>query len=404
MTQTVLSNAEARRLFLHRHALLEPPTGPSKGDDLRALIHRLGFVQVDSINTVERAHHMILWSRRQSYRPRHLAPLLERDRALFEHWTHDAAVIPAEFFRYWKCRFERETQRLRDRWSDWHGTAFHDKVEDVLSHVRDGGPVGSGDVGTDEVRGKGGWWEWHPSKTALEYLWRTGRLSVCHRRNFAKVYDLTERVLPNVHGAPVPPHEEMIDWACNAALDRLGFATSGELAAFWALVRPDEAKAWCSAALGDGQIEEIGVTCADGSLRRVFVRPGLTEEIASLPVPSSRVRILSPFDPALRDRKRAERLFGFHYRIEVFVPEPQRTYGYYVFPVMEGDRLIGRIDMKTRRAEGVLNVAAFWPEPGVALTAAREARLSAELYRLATFCGCAAVAFAEDWRRQSKDV
>jgi uncharacterized protein YcaQ len=404
MTRPVLSNIDARRLFLDRHALLEPPTGPSKGDDLLALIHRLGFVQVDSINTVERAHHMILWSRRQSYRPRHLTPLLERDRRLFEHWTHDAAVVPAAFFRYWKCRFERETERLRAKWSDWHGTAFHDKVEDVLAHVRDGGPVGSGEVGTDEQRGKGGWWEWHPSKTALEYLWRTGQLSVCHRRHFAKVYDLTERVLPDVHAEPAPSHEEMIDWACNAALDRLGFATSGELAAFWALVRPDEAKDWCAKELGRGAIEEIATTCADGSLRRAFARPGLMDEIATLPAPTGRVRILSPFDPALRDRNRAERLFGFHYRIEVFVPEPQRTYGYYVFPVMEGDRMIGRIDMKTRRAEAILKVAAYWPERGLTLTAGREARLLAELQRLATFCGCDTVQFADDWRKRSLDV
>lgn len=404
MTPTILSNSDARRLFLHRHALLEPPTGPSRGADLLALIRRLGFVQVDSINTVERAHHMILWSRRQSYRPQHLTPLLERDRTLFEHWTHDAAVIPTDFFRFWKCRFARETERLRQRWSDWQGSAFHDKIEDVLAHVRAGGPVGSGEVGADELRGKGGWWQWHPSKTALEYLWRTGRLSICQRRNFAKIYDLMERVLPEAHALPAPSDREMIDWACSAALDRLGFATSGELAAFWALAKPDEAKAWCAAARASGQIEEVAITCADGSLRRVFARPRLSEEIATLPAPAGRVRILSPFDPVLRDRNRAERLFGFRYRIEVFVPEPQRRYGYYVFPVMEADRMIGRIDMRARRADGSLGVRAFWPEPRVRLTARREARLTAELHRLAAFCGCSAVGFSEDWRQPGRDV
>lgn len=399
MTRPVLSNTDARRIFLDRHALLEPPTGPSRGDDLLDLIRRLGFVQVDSINTVERAHHMILWSRRQSYRPKHLTPLLERDRALFEHWTHDAAILPAEYFPYWKIRFAREADRLKRRWSDWQGAEFHAKVEDVLAHVRSGGPVGSGEVGADEARGKGGWWEWHPSKTALEYLWRTGQLCVCHRRNFAKVYDLTERVLPDGHAAPAPSEAEMIDWACNAALDRLGFATSGELAAFWGIVRPEEAKDWCAGMLRRGAIEEIDVTGADGTLRRSLARPGLSAGIAALPAPTGRVRVLSPFDPALRDRARAERLFGFHYRIEVFVPEPKRTYGYYVFPILEGDRMIGRIDMKCRRAEGILGIAAFWPEPGVAFGAGREARLMAELQRLATFCGCADIAFADNWLR-----
>ena len=162
MTLPMLDNANARRLFLHRHALIEPPSGPAKGAELLSLIHRLGFVQVDSINTVERAHHMILWSRRQSYRPRNLATLLEKDRALFEHWTHDASVIPAEFFPYWNLRFKRDAARIRARWADWHGSEFHAKIEDVRTHVRENGRCGSGDVGEDEKRGKGGWWEWQP--------------------------------------------------------------------------------------------------------------------------------------------------------------------------------------------------------------------------------------------------
>ena len=140
MSPPVLDNLAARRLFLDRHALIEPPTGPAKGGDLLALIRRLGFVQVDSINTVERAHHMILWSRRQGYRPKNLRPLLEHERALFEHWTHDASVIPAEFFPFWKLRFARDAERIRSRWADWHGSGFHDKVEDVLAHVRAAGP------------------------------------------------------------------------------------------------------------------------------------------------------------------------------------------------------------------------------------------------------------------------
>lgn len=399
MTAPVLDNERARRLFLDRHALLEPPSGPARGDALMALIHRLGFVQVDSINTVERAHHMILWSRRQSYRPADLKRLLERNRALFEHWTHDASVIPAEFFPYWRLRFRRDAERMLARWTAWQGPEFHDKVEDVLAHIRAGGPCGSGEVGTDEQRGKGGWWEWHPSKTALEYLWRTGALCVCHRRNFAKVYDLAERVLPEAHRLPEPAEAATVDWACDAALDRLGFATSGEIAAFWDLVTSQEAKDWCDRALARGAVTEVRIENHDGSLRRCLARSGLADAAAALPVPANRIRILSPFDPALRDRKRAERLFGFHYRIEVFVPEPQRRFGYYVFPVMERDRLIGRIDAKCLRAEGALAVTAFWPEAGIAMGAGRLARLEAELARLGRFTGCQEVRFSAGWLR-----
>ncbi len=401
MSAPLIRNRAARRLFLDRHALIEAPSGPARGADLLALIHRLGFVQVDSVNTVERAHHMILWSRRQSYRPDHLRPLLERDRTLFEHWTHDASVIPTAFLPHWKGRFARDFVAIPERWEGWQGVAFRDKVSDVLDHVRAHGPVGSGDVGEDEARGKGGWWDWHPSKAALEYLWRAGQLAVAGREGFAKRYDLAERVYPP---CPHPPHHETIDWACRGALDRLGFATSGEIAAFWKKITPDEAKLWCAAALARGEIEEVLIEGADGTARRSFARPGLAGAAEAVPEPASRIRILSPFDPALRDRKRTERLFGFFYRIEIFVPEPKRQYGYYVFPVLEGDRLIGRIDMKCRRADDSLVITAFWPEPGVALGRGRLDRLTAELDRLGRFTNCPNLLFADGWQRAPKEL
>ena len=399
-----LSNQEARRLFLALHGLGEPPVGPTQGDDLAALIRRLGFVQLDSINIVERAHHMILFARRQSYRPEHLAPLLAppqgQGRLLFEHWTHDASIIPVEHFPHWRHRFERSTTRLRDNWRTWFGAGYEAKLTEILARVTDHGPLTSSEVGTDEARGKGGWWDWHPSKTALEWLWRTGQLSVLRRDGFQKVYDLTERVIPAAHREVLHQPARMIDWACGSALDRLGFATSGEVAAFWNAVSPEEARDWCRAGLTSGALIKVAVEAADGSLRRSFARPDLPARALAAPEPPGRVRVLSPFDPALRDRARTERLFGFHYRIEVFVPEAKRRYGYYVFPVLEGDRVIGRIDMKAFRAEGELRVRAFWPEPGVLLGPRRLQQILAELRRVAEFAGCERVVFGAGWVRE----
>jgi len=392
-----LSNQTARRIFLDRHGLIEQPTGASKGAALGEVIDRLGFVQVDSINTVARAHDMILYSRRQSYRPGHLAPLLEKHRTHFEHWTHDAAIIPAEFFPHWKYRFARDRERLKKQWSLWRREGFEAKFDAVLDRIANHGPCCSADVGADEKRSSGGWWDWHPSKTALEYLWRTGALSVTRREGFRKVYDLTERVLPEHIRAPSYEAAETIDWACRAALDRLGFAASREISAFWDLASPADSKTWCADALARGEVIEVEIDMADGSTRRHFAWAHLPDEPG--PEPSSRVRILSPFDPALRDRKRAERLFGFNYRIEIFVPEPKRRYGYYVFPVMEGDRLIGRIDMKCDRVADQLWVRAFWPENGIRVGSGRCQRMMAELERVARMSGSKDLIVADDWLR-----
>lgn len=393
----ILTNATARRVFLQRHLLDEVQTGPVTAADVASVVTRLGFVQVDSINTVARAHHMILRSRLSGYRSEHLRHLLEDRRALFEHWTHDASVIPTEFFPHWRLRFDRARESLAERWRSWRDPAYLDRLEGVLRRIEADGPVTAAETGGDAPKAKGGWWDWHPDKTALEYLWRTGALAVSRREGFQKVYDLTERVIPPPHLHHDPGCDATIDWACSAALDRLGFATSGEIAAFWASVTPAEARDWCAAALDRGALIEVDVEGADGARRRSFARPDLLDETP--PEPTGRLRILSPFDPALRDRNRAERLFGFFYRIEVFVPEPQRVYGYYVFPVLEGDRLVGRIDAKADRQASSLAVRAFWPERGVAMGAGRQRRLEAELDRLARFSGCDRVDFAPGWRR-----
>lgn len=394
-----LDNAAARRLFLDRHLLASAPAGPGKGADLDQLIQQLGFVQLDSINTVARAHDLILFSRRPAYRPNNLKRLYEKDRRLFEHWTHDAAVIPIAYYPHWQLRFERDADKLRKQWKTWRRDGYENQFEPVLKHVRDHGPVCSSDVGQDEKKTSGGWWDWHPSKTALEYLWRSGALTVVGRIGFRKFYDLTERVIDAVNRTARPDPEETIDWLCNAAMDRLGFATSGELAAFWDTASPAEAKQWCADRLVTGDLIEIEVESIEGASRRCFARPDVIAQADAAPEPNGRLRVLSPFDPALRDRKRAERLFGFHYRIEVFTPAEKRQYGYYVFPLLERDKLVGRIDMKAFRERDVLVVTGLWPEHGVKWSEGRQNRLEAELTRISRLAGVSRVEFCDGWLR-----
>lgn len=396
MTRPVIDNQTARRMFLDRHLLLGARSGAGKGEDLQSVIDHLGFVQVDSVNTLARAHDLILWSRRQQYRAPHL-PALMKTRGAFEHWTHDASVISMQHFAMWRHKFAKDKDFMDRRWGAWRRDGFREQLDGVLRQITDEGRCTSMDVGKDEAKGSGGWWDWHPSKTALEYLWRSGDLSVCHRTGFRKVYDLTERVIPPEHlNAHVSQHD-MIDWACASALDRLGFATSGELAAFYDIITPAQAKTWCAAALRDHKIAEVDIQSHDGTLRTSFI--GADTARSGIADPNNRVRLLSPFDPALRDRKRAERLFGFHYRIEIFVPAPKRKYGYYVFPVLQGDKMIGRID--TKRDGDATLVTAFWPEKGVRMGKARVNALKSEVDRVATFVGGTSVNWSGGWLKEN---
>lgn len=392
-----LSNRDARRIFLDRHGLAARPSGLGKGADLAQVIQDLGFVQLDSINTVARAHHMILHSRRTSYRANSLDAMLRPDRTTFEHWTHDASLIAMQFFPHWRHQMERHAAKIKTRWKTDRRAGYEAKCDDILRQISDHGACCSSDVGQDEQKSSGGWWDWHPSKTALEYLWRKGELSVCHRKGFRKYYDLTERVIPPEYLNARTHIEHTIDWACDAALTRLGFATPTELANFWDLTTKQEAKDWTAHALKTGHLIALEIEDANKTWHTTYGAPGILD--APPLSPPDTVRILSPFDPALRDRSRAEKLFGFHYRIEVFVPEAKRIYGYYVFPILEGDKIIGRIDMKCDRKTGALNVRAFWPEPKTKPTPARLKKLHTALERTARLAGSTDIAYAKDWLR-----
>jgi uncharacterized protein YcaQ len=386
-----IAGNQARRLTLTLQGLADPPRRKLSADSLLALIERIGYVQVDSVNVVARAHHMILFARNQTYRPALLQRLVEKEGRLFENWTHDAAIIPTRFYPYWRVRFERERERLAARYRKHFPGHDDQRGVAMLEHIRHNGAVMARDF-NEGLPPRGGFWDWHPDKAALELLWRTGHLTIARRQGFQKVYDLAERVLPAEALAGLPSHEALVDWACRGALDRLGFATPGQIARFWDLVSVDEAKAWC------GRHAELAVPAlvetVDGSMRQVVARADIEEQLATAAECPQRVRVLSPFDPLLRDRKRLMALFGFDYRIEIFVPEAKRQWGYYVYPLLEGDRMVGRIEVKSDRVRGELSVHKLWPEPGVKWTDARQSKLEAELDRLARLVGATDVVWA----------
>jgi len=391
-----IDNKSARLLFLHRHGLCINPAAACTKSDIQRMVEKIGFVQVDSIRTVERAHHLILFSRHQTYKHSMLEELLERDRSLFENWTHDASIIPSKFYPYWKHHFELKKATIIARWEKWGRKGFTEISREVMAHIEKNGPTLSRDLKPATTKKSNqGWWDWHPSKIALEFLWRTGETAISHRTGFQKAYDLAQRVIPLEHYNKEISGEDFIDWACSSALQRLGFASRGEIAAFWGLISPAIVQAWIEKNVSD--LVEVEINSHDNKYSKPsWARPDILEAISILPTPPARLRILSPFDPLLRDRKRARFLFGFDYRIEVFVPQAKRRYGYYVFPILQGDRLIGRIDMKAERKGENLNIRRLWLEEKIRWSKGRKSALESELARIARFSRLSNLSYESD--------
>lgn len=375
-----IDNRVARDLWLERQGLGAAPTGPL---DLLGTIKRLGFVQLDTIQYLARAHDHILWSRNQKFRPAMLEELLARDRGIFEHFTHDASVIPMDFLPMWARQFRRKKDQL-DR-SGWYKTLPDEAARArIKDRIRDEGALSTHAFDT-KVEGPRQMWARPPHKIALDYMWYTGELATCHRVNFTKFYDLAERVFPaGLAGAGVPDAAQ-VDWLCRAALERMGFGAAGDIQRFWDAVGALEVRDWLKDQ--ETSVQPVEVETADGNWVSAVAPQGIEDMLSALAPPTSRLRILNPFDPAVRDRNRLERLFGFYYRIEMFVPAAKREWGYYVCPILEGRRFVGRIEVKADRKASCLNVLGFWPEAGCRWSVNREDKLAAELDRLRRFIG-----------------
>lgn len=379
-----IGNKQARQLWLHSHGLGAAPVGPL---DVMAIIKDLGFVQLDTIRNVTRAHHHIIWSRNQNYREPMLWKLLS-NRQLFEHFTHDASILPMEYYPTWRRQFQRMGAKVSK--SSWFDAALGcDDYEAIKSRIKADGPLSTHAFDT-KIVGEKKMWARPPHKKALDHMWYAGELATAKREKFVKFYDLAERVFPQ--GLPELDDQMQVDWLCDGAINRMGFANLTEIRRFWNACDVSDVKDWATRA----RLVQIEVQGNDGGWYSSFGAPNIEERLSALSPSTSRMRILSPFDPAIRDRVRMERLFGFEYRIEIFVPQEKRRWGYYVYPLLEGDRLIGRVELKADRKAGVMRVIKLWPEAGVKWTTARANKLTQELARLAKLAMCSDVK-REDW-------
>ena len=380
MSALRIQNKIARQLWLESQGLSVSPTGSL---DLLGIIKKLGFVQLDSIQVVSRAHHHILWSRNQNYREPMLDKLLANDRSVFEHFTHDASVIPMEFFPFWKRQFRRKKEQL-DHAKWFKGLPDQHERELIKNRIGRDGPLSTHAFDT-KITGPKKMWSRPPHKLALDYMWYAGELATSHRINFNKYYDLTERIFPESLRELDVPDQDQIDWLCYAALDRMGFGLPSEIQQYWEAVSVKEVNQWLTSA--EAGVQKVEIETSEGQWIKGVALANIEDRLVSLTPATSRLRILNPFDPVIRDRKRLKRLFGFDYRVEMFVPAAKRIWGYYVFPILEGHQFVGRIEIKGDRKNSALYVTNFWPENGITWQKSRYRKLSAELERMRKFIG-----------------
>ncbi|MGR3714075.1 MAG: winged helix-turn-helix domain-containing protein [Shimia sp.] len=310
-----------------------------------------------------------------------LDKLLGQDRAVFEHFTHDASVLPIETYPYWQAQFKRRKERM-DRAGWYKNSLSRTEHLQIRDRIASEGAL-STEAFESKTDGPKEMWSRPPHKIALDYMWYAGELATCHRQNFKKFYDLRERVIPDEHRAAEIPLATQKDWLCAQAVERLGFATTGDIKRFWEAIDTADVKAW----VASSDLVEVEVQTADRRWLPMMAPPDIETRLSDAPAATSRLRILNPFDPVIRDRDRLSRLFGFDYRIEIFVPAAKRIWGYYVYPLLEGDRFVGRIEAKADRKSGTLTVRRLWMENGVKWTDARAAKLAAELDRIGRFIG-----------------
>jgi uncharacterized protein YcaQ len=368
---------QARRVTLAAQGFTDPaPGGATDRRHLRRVLRRLHLIQMDSVNVLQRAHFMPLYSRLGPYP----TALLERaayagPRELFEFWGHEASLINVELQPLFRWRM---ADVRRYAWGHIGRVAAEqpDLVAWVRDEVRDRGPVTAAEIEDDVPRRKDNWgWNWSSTKVALEYLFYSGEITAADRTTaFARRYDLTERVLPaRVVDAPTPHPQDAFRALVELAARALGVAAEPELRDYFRLPVAGFRRA-VAELVEDRVLLPVTVPGWKG--------PVYLHHEARLPRRAHAATLISPFDPLIWERARTERLFGLNYRIEIYVPAAQRRYGYYVLPFLLGDRFAARLDLKADRKAGVLRIPAAWLEPG-AEPAETAAALAIELRRLA---------------------
>ncbi|MFC0227895.1 winged helix-turn-helix domain-containing protein [Serratia aquatilis] len=368
MPTPVISLSSARSLHLAAQGLLTPIKRKARPNDVVTAIQRMGLLQIDTISVVARSPYLVLFSRLGDYQPEWLEQALAA-RKLFEYWAHEACFIPIEDFALLRHRM-LDPQGMGWKYSQQWAQKHQPAIDALLQHIEVQGPVRSADFNA-EKKGANGWWDWKPEKRHLESLFTAGKLMVAERRNFHRVYDLTERLLPEwddaVDALPrATAQQEMLSRSCQY----LGIFKAEWLADYYRLKRVAPKKL-LEQLLLQGEILPIDIEGLSGEF---YVHQSLAAELALAvqgKLKSTATCLLSPFDPVVWDRRRALELFNFDYRLECYTPKEKRKFGYFTLPLLHRGELIGRIDAKMHRKQGIFEIISFHLEPQAKLNKQR---------------------------------
>ena len=378
MPMKPLSLNAVRGLMIAAQGLHDRPQPRATKKAVRSMIRQMHILQIDSINVIARSPYLVLWSRLGDYNPRWLDELLE-DGALFEYWSHAACFLPIEELPLYRHMYDGWLGGRANQWLDEHAAV----VQRVMDHIRAHGEARSSDFERTDGQ-KGSWWNWKDEKIALEYLFYAGELMVRKRHNFQRVYDLRERVLTSVEEMPeISPAEAQEQFVLNT-IQALGVTKPEWIADYFRLSKTDTKAALKRLA----QQDRLMPVEVEGWNVPGYIHPANRKQVeaaAKGEIPRSKTTFLSPFDPLVWDRARALDLFGFDYKIEVYTPAPKRKYGYFTLPILYNNALIGRIDPKAHRKEGIFEVKALHLEPGVIADDVLVAEVKAALQACARF-------------------
>jgi uncharacterized protein YcaQ len=338
------SAGKLRRITLNQQGILKADSfGRGKQATLRA-IEQIGYVQIDTISVVARAHHHVLWSRVSNYQTEYLTELVA-ERQLFEYWSHAAAWLPMKDYRF---SLPRMKQANGDR--HWFDDCDKNLIQQVLRRVQQEGALLARDF-EDTRKNKKEWWDWKPAKRALEQLFMQGELMVTRREGFQKVYDLPERIIPDWVDTTEPSFDEYADYLIDSTIRGHGFATAKSMA-YLRKGKPlrNAIDARLQAKLEDGLVLKLNLD----NDNVMYALPELLDKPA--PRSNKTVRILSPFDNAIIQRQRGQDIFQFNYLIECYVPAPKRQFGYFCLPILYGDQFVARADCKAHRKQRVFQI------------------------------------------------